>query len=186
MVEKQEFHQVLRGGNVLAERAFLASIVDSSDDATIGKTLDGTILTWNAAAEKMYGFTAEEAIGQSILILVPPDRHDEIPRILSKIQDGQRIDHYETLRMDRDGNNIHVSVTVSPIKSSSGEIVGASSIIRNISSRKRAEREFGEALEEGNVVAERAFLASIVQSSDDAIIGKTLDGTILSWNVAAE
>jgi len=186
MVEKREFDQVLRGGNVLAERAFLASIVESSDDAIIGKTLDGTILSWNAAAEKMYGFTAEEAIGRSILILVPPDRHDEIPRILSQIQDGQRIDHYETLRMDRDGRNIYVSVTVSPIKSSSGEIVGASSIIRDISSRKRAEREFGEALEEGNVVAERAFLASIVQSSDDAIIGKTLDGTILSWNAAAE
>ncbi|AFM27703.1 PAS domain S-box protein [Desulfomonile tiedjei] len=174
----------------LAERALLASIVEYSDDAIIGKKLDGTILSWNAAAEKMYGYSAQEAIGRSILIVVPPDRQDEMPRILEKVKKGETVDHYETKRMSHTGRQFHVSVSVSPIKNPSGEIVGACTIARDISDRKRAEeasqraKEYSQGLLQAS--AERALLASIVEYSDDAIIGKTLNGTILSWNAAAE
>ena len=190
MVDSLRFGDSHRDKNVFAERDLLASIVEFSDDAIIGKSLDGTILTWNAAAEKMYGISADQAIGKSILKVVPPDRLDEIPQILAKIKNGETIEHYETKRMGRAGQQIDVSVTVSPIKSASGEIVGASTIARDISDRKRAEEasrkasEYSRSLVEAS--AERAFLASIVESSDDAIVGKSLDGTILSWNAAAE
>jgi PAS domain S-box-containing protein len=190
MVNEREFGVQPGEGIDSVERAFLASIVEYSDDAIIGKTLDGTILTWNAAAEKMYGLTAEQAIGQSILVVVPPDRQDEIPKILGRIKKGELVEHYETKRMDDTGRQFHVSVTVSPVKDPSGEIVGASTIARDISDRKRAEEaserasEYSRSLVEAS--RERALLASIVEYSDDAIIGKTLDGTILSWNAAAE
>ncbi|MEW6113143.1 MAG: PAS domain S-box protein [Thermodesulfobacteriota bacterium] len=190
MVDRRKSRQPIKATNALAERAFLASIVEFSDDAIIGKTLDGTILSWNTAAEKMYGYSAKEATGKSILMVVPPDRQDEIPRILARIKRGEIVEHYETKRMDRSGREIEVSVTVSPIKDSSGQIVGASTIARDISDRKRAEEasqrasEYSRNLMEAS--AERALLASIVEYSDDAIIGKTLEGTILSWNAAAE
>ena len=128
MVDSLRFGDSHRDKNVFAERDLLASIVEFSDDAIIGKSLDGTILTWNAAAEKMYGISADQAIGKSILKVVPPDRLDEIPQILAKIKNGETIEHYETKRMGRAGQQIDVSVTVSPIKSASGEIVGASTI----------------------------------------------------------
>jgi len=190
MADSRRFGDSQRDENLFAERDLLASIVEFSDDAIIGKSLDGTILTWNAAAEKMYGLSADQAMGKSILTVVPPDRLDEIPQILAKIKNGETIEHYETKRMGGAGQQIDVSVTVSPIKNSSGEIIGASTIARDISDRKRAEEaslkasEYSRSLVEAS--AERAFLASIVESSDDAIIGKTLDGKILSWNAAAE
>ena len=135
--------------------------MESSDDAIVGKSLDGTILSWNAAAEIMYGFSAEEAIGQSILILVPPDRKDEIPRILARIRNGEIVQHYETKRMDKAGGQIDVSVTVSPIKDPSGKIVGASSITRDISDRKRAE----EALQRASV-----YSRSLIEASLDPLV----------------
>ena len=122
----------------------LAAIVESSDDAIIGKTLDGTIVSWNRGAEKVYGYSETEALGRSISFLVPPDRQEDLAHILGKIKAGDHVSHYETKRRRKDGAIIDVSVTVSPTLNSDGEIIGASTIARDISDHKRAE----EALQE--------------------------------------
>ncbi len=119
--------------------SYLASIVENSEDAIIGKDLDGTIMSWNASAERMYGFTADEARGQSISIIVPPDHRNEIMQILQKIGRGEKIALHETIRLRKDGRQLYVSLIVSPIKDASGKIIGASSIARDISERKHAE-----------------------------------------------
>lgn len=118
---------------------YYASIVESSDDAIIGKSLDGTIQSWNSGAERIFGYPADEVIGKSILILFPPDKLDEESEILGRIKRGERIEHYETLRVRKDGKLIHISVTVSPLKDADGVIVGASKIARDITDRKEAE-----------------------------------------------
>ena len=123
------------------ERARLALIVDSSDDAIIGKTLEGTITSWNKGAEKIYGFSARDVKGKSISMLAPADFPDEIPRILEKIKQGEAIERLETTRIRKDGRLIPVSLTISPIRDENGAIVGASTIARDISDRKNAERE---------------------------------------------
>ncbi len=120
-------------------RARLAAIVDSSDDAIIGKTLDGVITSWNRGAELLYGYSAAEAIGQPISLIIPPERRDELPHLLQRLARGERIDHYETVRCNRDGLRLMVSVTLSPVKDASERIVGASAIARDISSRAQAE-----------------------------------------------
>ena len=117
----------------------LASIVEFSDDAIISKDLNGVINSWNAGAERLFGYTAEETIGQPIYILIPPERHNEEPGILERIRRGERIDHYETIRRRKDGGLIDISLTVSPLKNASGKIIGASKIARDISERKREE-----------------------------------------------
>ncbi|MEI9991940.1 MAG: PAS domain S-box protein [Rhizomicrobium sp.] len=117
----------------------LAAIVASSDDAIISKDLTGIVTSWNAGAERLFGYRAEEMIGQPILVLIPTERHNEEPGILERIRRGDRIDHYETVRLRKDGSQVHISLTVSPIRSASGEIVGASKIARDISDRKRGE-----------------------------------------------
>ena len=122
-------------------RRLLAAIVDSSDDAIIGKTLAGTIVSWNVGAERLYGYRADEAIGQPIAILIPPDRPDELPAIMSQLAQGERIDHYETERMRKDGARIFISLTISPIRDDTGTITGASAIARDITARKRAEAQ---------------------------------------------
>lgn len=122
----------------------LALIVESTDDAIIAKTLDGTILTWNGGAERLYGYSAEEAVGKSISILAPPDFHDELPQILARIRQGKRIRHYETTRIAKDGRRIEVSLCVSPLTNSQGTVVGASTIARDITERKRAEASLRE------------------------------------------
>lgn len=121
----------------------LASIVESSDDAIIGKTLDGTIQSWNAGAERIYGYTAPEVQGRSILLLSLPDRASEVPQLLAGIEKGTSIDHYETVHRRKDGQQIHVSLTLSPIKDPKGQIIGVSTIARDITDLKRIE----EALE---------------------------------------
>jgi PAS domain S-box-containing protein len=123
--------------------AFLAAIVESSDDAIIGKTLDGQIRTWNAGAERVFGYTAEEAIGKSITILMPPERLHEESTIVATLSRGLRIDHYETERVRKDGQRIHVSLSVSPIRDATGAIVGAAKIARDVTLRKTldAQRE---------------------------------------------
>jgi PAS domain S-box-containing protein len=113
-------------------RARLAAIVESSDDAIIGKTLDGIITSWNLGAQKIYGYVAEEVLGKPITILVPPERLDEIPYILQSIGQDEAIDHYETKRIAKDGRLLDVSLTISPIKDSAGNIVGASTVARNV------------------------------------------------------
>src|SRR6185369_9242805 len=151
---------------------FLATIVESSDDAIISKTLDGIITSWNKGAEKIFGYTAEEAIGKPISILIPPERYDEEPVILAKIRSGENIEHYETVRVTKDGRLVDISLSISPIRTDKGEIIGASKIARDITDRKRSDFI-------------QARLAAIVESSDDAIISKTLDGIITSWNKGA-
>jgi PAS domain S-box-containing protein len=122
-----------------AERARLAAIVESSDDAIISKTLQGVVTSWNAGAETIFGYTAKEMIGQSILKLIPIELHHEEERILTTLAAGERVQHYETVRMAKDGRRIHVSLTASPVRNARGEIVGASKVARDISERKRAD-----------------------------------------------
>jgi PAS domain S-box-containing protein len=117
----------------------LATIVDTSDDAIISKNLDGVIQTWNRGAERIFGYMAEEVLGKPVTILMPPDRYDEEPGILARLRAGQRIEHYETVRRRKNGELLDVSLTVSPIRDSSGRVVAASKIARDITEQKRAE-----------------------------------------------
>jgi PAS domain S-box-containing protein/excisionase family DNA binding protein len=124
----------------------LAAIVESSDDAIIGKTLDGIIVDWNRGAERLYGYSAAEAIGRPISLLIPEDLPDELPVIIERLSRGERIDHYDTERISKDGRRISVSLTISPIRNAAGRLVGASAIARDISERRCAEREREELL----------------------------------------
>jgi PAS domain S-box-containing protein len=148
-----------------AERAhrLLASIVESTDDAILSKDLEGTITSWNAAAERMFGYTAEEVLGQPVSVLAVPGKN-EMPAILARIRNGERIEHYETVRRKKSGDPIEVSLTLSPLRDAAGRIVGASKIIRDVTARRRAEqelREANEALLRTNEDLERfGFLAS--------------------------
>jgi PAS domain S-box-containing protein len=117
------------------------AIVESSDDAIISKNLDGTITSWNAAAERMFGYRAEEIVGRSIAVLMPEERHDDMESILGRIRRGERVDHYETIRISKDGRRIPVSLSVSPVKDSHGRIIGAAKIARDISTRHETEVE---------------------------------------------
>ena len=131
-------------------QAKLAAIVESSDDAIISKDLNGIITTWNTGAERIFGYAAREVIGQSVTILAPPDRVDEVRGILERIRRGERVHHFETVRRRKDGTLLDISLTVSPIIDESGNVVGASKVARDISERKRAEdalREKDDALE---------------------------------------
>lgn len=119
----------------------LSAIVESSDDAILSKNLDGIIQSWNKGAERIFGYTAEEAIGQSILLLIPEDRHDEEPGIIARIKAGKRVDHFETVRRRKDGSLIDISLTISPVRNTKGEIIGASKVARDISDRRRIEKE---------------------------------------------
>jgi two-component system, chemotaxis family, CheB/CheR fusion protein len=127
-----------RKGTDLATQR-LAAIVESSDDAIVSKDLNGIITTWNTGAQRLFGYTAEEVIGKSVTILIPADRFDEEPGILERIRRGERIEHYETIRLRKDGDLIHVSLSVSPLKDATGRVVGASKIARDITERKQAE-----------------------------------------------
>ena len=118
---------------------WLAAIVESSDDAIISNTLDGIITSWNPAAEKLFGYTAEEAIGRPISILAAPDRENEMPANLERIRRGERVERYETVRRRKDGSLVEISLTVSPIRDETGRMVGASKIARDITARKQAE-----------------------------------------------
>src|SRR5258707_2491791 len=117
----------------------LAAIVDSSEDAIVSKDLNGTIESWNGGAERLFGYQASEVIGKSILMIVPPDRHDEEQGILERIRRGERIEPYETVRMREDGSLLDISLSVSPLRDAAGRIIGASKIARDITERKRAE-----------------------------------------------
>lgn len=118
----------------------LAAIVESADDAIVSKDLNGIVTSWNCAAERIFGYTAEEMIGRSILTVIPPELHDDEPRILKTIASGERIDHFETVRLTKSGERIDVSLTISPVKDESGRIVGAAKIARNITQQKKTEQ----------------------------------------------
>jgi PAS domain S-box-containing protein len=154
-------------------RSHLAALVDCSEDPIISKRLDGTILSWNPAATRVFGYQPEEIIGRSILTLIPPELQHEEEHILQKLRAGERIEHFETVRMRKNGERFPISVTISPIRDESGNIVAASKIARDISEHSKTE--------EGLL-----RLAAIVDSADDAIVGKTLNSIVTSWNKAAE
>ncbi len=122
-------------------RLLLASIVSSSEDAIVSKNLDGIITSWNSAAERMYGYSAQEVLGKSIRLIFPPDREDEFSRIMARVSQGEYIAHHETLRVRKDGSLVPVSLTISPVKDSRGTIIGASAIARDISKHKELERQ---------------------------------------------
>ena len=153
--------------------AHLAAVVQSSDDAIIGKSLDGTIVSWNPGAERLYGYKAEEVVGQPVVQLVPPDRTDEFARIMNGLRRGRRFERLDTVRLHKDGHRIDVSVTISPVRNSAGRVMGASVISRDITEDKRAEEL-------------ASHLAAIVEASDDAIVATSLDGTVVSWNSGAQ
>jgi PAS domain S-box-containing protein len=151
-------------------QALLAAIIASSDDAIISKDLHGIVQSWNQAAERIFGYTADEIVGKPITVLFPRDRLEEEPKILARLQLGERVDHFETVRVRKDGTPVAISLTISPIHDRQGKVIGASKIARDITH---------------NVELESRFKA-IVDSSDDAIISKDLHGIIKSWNQAAE
>jgi PAS domain S-box-containing protein len=162
---------------------WLASIVESSDDAIITKNLDGIITSWNKAAERVFGYTAEEAIGKPITIVIPPQRHDEEPAILDRIRRGERIEHYETVRQRKDGSLIDISLTVSPVKNAQGQIVGASKIARDITERKRNDEHVATLVREAehrtkNILA--TVQATVILSHSDTPDGlkRAIEGRI--------
>ena len=150
-----------------------AAIVESSDDAIISKDLNGIIKSWNKGAERIFGYTQDEVIGKSVTILIPEDRSDEEPEILSQISSGKRVEHYETVRLRKDGTLINISITISPILNESGEIIGASKIARDISDREMRDKQI-------------RFQASLLDAVEEAVIATDLEGTILYWNLFAE
>lgn len=152
----------------------LAAIVESTHDAVIAKDLNGTITNWNPGAQQLYGYKAEEVIGKPVAILIPPDRPDEEPAILAKLRRGERIDHYETIRMAKDGRRINVSLTVSPIRNAAGEVIGASKIARDITAQKRAEQEREELLARERVAREEAEIANRAKDEFLAVLSHEL------------
>src|SRR6185369_4796440 len=126
---------------------WLTALIESADDAIISKTLDGIITSWNNGAQRIFGYTADEVIGKPVTILIPKDHEDEEPAILARLRAGQRIEHYETIRVRKDGQLIDISLTVSPIKGPNGTIIGASKIARDITEQRQARRALDEASE---------------------------------------
>ena len=143
---------VTESADAIARR--LAAIVESSDDAIVSKDLNGIVLSWNEAAERMFGYTADEMIGSSIRRIIPEDRQSEEDTVLTSIRAGRRVDHFETVRKRRDGRLLPISLTVSPILDASGVVIGASKIARDISDRKRAEQQAAKAAQRDGFLAE--------------------------------
>jgi len=154
------------------KQAMLAAIIASTDDTIISKTLEGIITSWNPAAERMFGYTEDEAVGKHISLIIPPERLEEEAFIIGQIVKGDKVDHFETVRRAKNGDPVPISLTVSPIIDSRGRIIGASKIARDISERIKAAEKQG-------------VLAAIIDTSDDTILSKTLEGIITSWNKAA-
>jgi PAS domain S-box-containing protein len=157
------------------ERSRLAAIVDSSDDAIIGKSPDGTVISWNRGAEKIYGYIAAEAVGRHVSFLAPPGQADEVDRILERVRGGEAVHHFETVRIRRDGTPIEVSLTLSPIRDRNGLIIGASTIARDITERRQAE----EAVRRAN-----EYNRSLIEASLDPLVTISPDGTISDVNEA--
>jgi PAS domain S-box-containing protein len=158
-----------------AERAnsLLAAIVDSSDDAIISKNFDGIITSWNKSAERIFGYTAEEAIGKPITLLIPPECWGEEEEIIARLRRGERVDHFETTRMRKDGSTLDVSLTISPVRDAKGQVVGASKVARDITERKLAERALRN--------SEERFRA-IVTTTPECVKLVAADGTLLHMN----
>ena len=172
-LDNEQLRQLNLALQIAEERsAMLNSIIESSDDAILSTDLQGIITSWSRSAERIFGYVADEIIGQSILKLIPADRHYEEPQVLEQLKDGKRVDHFETQRLRKDGSRVEVSLTISPIYDSAGAITGLSKIARDITQQRKAEE-----------TSER--LGSIITSSDDAIISKDFNSIVTSWNDAA-
>jgi PAS domain S-box-containing protein len=178
------FRDISDQKNATAARAYLAALVDSADDAIIAKNLDGVIQSCNAAAERMFGYSSQELIGRSIRMLIPPERQDEEDEILARLRRGERIEHFETIRMRKDGRRLNVALTISPVKDDLGNIIGASKIARDITALKQAEAERIRLIQENAAVTETlnnvgALVASdldrdkVVQAVTDAATERT-------------
>src|SRR5689334_2031065 len=129
-------------------QAYFRAIVESTDDAVISKDLNGIIRSWNKAAETIFGYSAQEVIGKPVTILIPAGHENEEPEILARLRQGQKIDHYETVRQRKDGALLNISLTVSPIKDATGKVVGASKIARDITKQKQTEQAVRNARDE--------------------------------------
>jgi PAS domain S-box-containing protein len=166
------FHDVTERKQAERTTSLLASIVDYSDDAILSKKLDGTITSWNKSAERLFGYAPEEAIGQHITVIVPRERHSEEEDILRRLAQGERVDHFETVRRRKDGITLDVSLTISPIRDAAGRVIGASNVARDITNLKRSER----------ALAEQARLLDL---SNDAIFVRDAADRVTYWNEAA-
>jgi len=152
--------------------ALLAAIVESSDDAIISKNLDGIITSWNKSAERLFGYSEEEAVGKHITLIVPTDRRDEEVKILQQLRRGERVDHFETVRVRKDGKLLDISLTISPVKDGAGRVIGASKVARDITEQRRSER----------ALAEQGRLLDL---SNDAILVRDAADRITYWNNGA-
>src|ERR1700723_1071097 len=161
----------------------LASVVESSDDAIIGQSLEGTIFAWNPGAERVFGYSASEAFGKQIQMLLPPQRANEESDILARIKRGERVDHFETVRVKKDGRNVRVSVMISPIRNGRGEIVGASKIARDITARKQTENELSRSRQE--LEDKTLMLQSVLDTIPEGLVATDAEGRFLLWNPAA-
>ncbi|MDD0812484.1 PAS domain S-box protein [Curvibacter sp. RS43] len=153
--------------------SFFESVLRSCDDAIITKSLDGRVTSWNPAAERIFGYTEAEMLGQSLLLLFPPDRLNEERFIIERVMLGELVDHFETVRLRKDGLPIQVSVTISPIRDEHGRVVGASKIARDITEHMQLHEHL-------------QYFKALVESTEDAVISKTPEGIVTSWNAAAE
>jgi PAS domain S-box-containing protein len=167
------FHDVTERNQAERTTSLLAAIVDFSDDATLSKKLDGTITSWNQSAERLFGYKAEEAIGQSITLIVPWERRSEEEDILRRLARGERVKHFETVRRRKDGTHLDVSLTISPIRDGAGRVIGASNVARDISERKRIEVALRE--------SEERFRA-IFETTPECVKLVSADGTLLHIN----
>ena len=161
-----------------AERAhaYLAAIIDSADDAIVAKNLDGVIQSWNAGAERVFGYTASEIVGRPVRALIPADRQSEEDVILAQLRRGERVDHFETVRVRKDGKLIHVSLTVSPVRDADGTVIGASKIARDVTAQKQAAVE---------LAAQQAWFRITLGSIGDAVIACDANGTVTFINATA-
>ncbi|MHC2584096.1 PAS domain S-box-containing protein [Bradyrhizobium diazoefficiens] len=167
-VEERRRTEAVRDQLAVRESLFSAA-VQSSDDSIVLQTLDGIIIGWNAAAERLYGYSAEEAIGQPTSILLPPDRREEGKDYLRRIARGERIEHFETVRLRKDGSPVEISVSLSPIRGPSGEIIGASGSARSLTEARRTERALQQQLEERRQLFDASQDLIMIMDSQDHI-----------------
>jgi PAS domain S-box-containing protein len=162
---------------------WIGSVVDSSDDAIVSKNLDGIISSWNKGAERLFGYAAEEAIGQPITMIIPQDRLDEERQILTRIRRGERIDHFETIRQRRNGSLVAISLTVSPVKNSEGKIVGASKVARDVTEQKRNQEHISVLAREAehrskNILSNVQAIVNLSQSDTSEDLKRVISGRI--------